>query len=151
MLCGPVRNREERWTGAPRVLGAVGSEQWKSIQWQWTTLRWQLMIGGCTGRNNFPPALVTMGVIPEVKLLPEEIWVHIASLVAKESFPDLLTMKLTCKFFRSVAESDEVYKHARLVKLPLFACLRFLHNSERRLIKRCVQSGNPEAMFLKGH
>ncbi|MED6128687.1 hypothetical protein PIB30_100402 [Stylosanthes scabra] len=92
-----------------------------------------------------------MAVIPEVKLLPQEIWVHIASLVAKESFPDFLNMKLTCKFFRSVAEFDEVYKHARLVKLPPFACLRFLDKSERRLIKRCVQSGNPEAMFLKCH
>ncbi|MED6186912.1 hypothetical protein PIB30_071277 [Stylosanthes scabra] len=101
-------------------------------------------------RNNFPPALVMMAVIPEEKLLPQENWEHIASLVAKE-FPDLLTMKLTCKFFRSVAESDEVYKHARLVKLPPFACLYFLDKSGRRLIKRCMQSWNPEAMFLKGH
>ncbi|MED6162960.1 hypothetical protein PIB30_075440 [Stylosanthes scabra] len=98
-----------------------------------------------------PTALVMMGVIPEVKVLPEEVWVHIATLVAKELFPDLLTMKLTCKFFRSIAESDEVYKHARLVKLPPYACLRFLDKSERLLIKRCLQSGNPEAMFLKGH
>ncbi|MED6175183.1 hypothetical protein PIB30_075965 [Stylosanthes scabra] len=86
-----------------------------------------------------------------VKVLPEEVWVHIATMVVKESFQDLLSMKQDCKCFRFVAESDEVYKHSRLVKLPPFIYLCFIDKSERRLIKRCLKSGNPEAMFLKGH
>ncbi|MED6124094.1 hypothetical protein PIB30_055853 [Stylosanthes scabra] len=92
-----------------------------------------------------------MGVNPDVKVLSEEVWVHLATMVAKESFSDLLNMKQANKFFCSVAESDEVYKHARLVKLPPFAYLRFIDRSERRMIKRCLKSGKPEAVFLKGY
>ncbi|MED6209471.1 hypothetical protein PIB30_055004 [Stylosanthes scabra] len=108
-------------------------------------------ITGYPSRRNYPLALMTMGVNPNVKVLPEEVWVHIATMVGKESFSDLLSMKQANKFFRSVAKSEEVYKHARLVKLPPFAYLRFLERSERRLIKQCLKNGNPEAVFLKGH
>ncbi|MED6224643.1 hypothetical protein PIB30_086163 [Stylosanthes scabra] len=102
-------------------------------------------------RNNYPPGLVTMGVKPDMKVLLEEVWVHIATMVAKESFSTLLSMKQACRFFRPVGESDEVYKNARLVKLHHFAYLPIVNKSERRLIKRCLKSGNSEATFLKGH
>ncbi|MED6184315.1 hypothetical protein PIB30_046256 [Stylosanthes scabra] len=49
-----------------------------------------------------------MAVNLDVNVLPQEVWVHIATMVAKESFPNLLSMKQSCKFFRSIAEFDEV-------------------------------------------
>ncbi|XLR47717.1 uncharacterized protein [Arachis hypogaea] len=85
-----------------------------------------------------------------LNLLPHDIWVRIATKVASYSIKDLFNMQATCKVFLGAARSDDVYKEASMLELPIAFFLYYYGRPEQRFIECCVEAGNPAAILWVG-
>ncbi|XP_059451409.1 putative F-box protein At1g67623 [Corylus avellana] len=82
-----------------------------------------------------------------IKSLPNDLLMEVLVKVASASLTDLLKLKLSCKDFCGLVEDDYIFQHVSLKELPLVWCTR---DEVLSFLKRCKQSGNPDALFREG-
>ncbi|RYQ84140.1 putative F-box protein At1g67623 [Arachis ipaensis] len=83
-------------------------------------------------------------------LLPLEIWLSIATMVASNSIKDLFNMQASCRLFASACNSDTVYKHALVSVLPIACFLDYFGRPAMTFLRRCAKARNPAAMLRVG-
>ncbi|GLT69072.1 hypothetical protein SLA2020_412520 [Shorea laevis] len=82
-----------------------------------------------------------------IKSLPNDLLMEVLAKVASASFTDLFKAKLSCKDFYRLAEDDYVFQHVSLKEFPLVWCTR---EELLYFLRRCKESGNPDALFREG-
>ncbi|XP_052187712.1 putative F-box protein At1g67623 [Diospyros lotus] len=81
--------------------------------------------------------------------LPFDLLLEALGRVASSSFTDLFTIKQCCKDLRRAAEDEYVLERISIEKIPLIH--EWLKHEEASLFfKRCLESGNPEALYRQG-
>lgn len=85
------------------------------------------------------------GMNSRLLALPVELQECIVLRICTDSIESLLSLKQTCKALKEVSDMSSVYASANL--------LRFTYNQLRRgavFMKRCYDSDNPYAIYIKG-
>nr|XP_043608534.1 putative F-box protein At1g67623 [Erigeron canadensis] len=86
---------------------------------------------------------------PVVGSLPEDLLIDVLGRVASSSFTDLFNAKLCCRDFLGAAEDESIFQHVSIDKFPVIHW--FPPSNELLLfLNRCIDKGNPEAMFRQG-
>jgi hypothetical protein len=78
--------------------------------------------------------------------LPNDMLMKVLTKVHSSSFTDLFKAKLTCNDLCGLAEEDHIFQQVSLEKILLF----WSTNAEIMFLRRCKESGNPEAIFREG-
>lgn len=86
---------------------------------------------------------------PVVGSLPGDLLIDVLARVASSSFTDLFNAKLCCRDFLGAAEDESIFQHVSIDKFPV---IHWFPPSDALLsfLNRCVDKGNPEAMFRQG-
>lgn len=86
---------------------------------------------------------------PVVGSLPGDLLVDVLARVASSSFTDLFNAKLCCRDFLGAAEDESIFQHVSIDKFPV---IHWFPPSDELLsfLNRCIDLGNPEAMFRQG-
>jgi len=82
-----------------------------------------------------------------IKSLPSDLLMEVLTKVASASFTDLFNAKLSCKDFYGLTEEDHIFQQVSLKELPLIWCTK---DEVLFFLKRCKESGNPDALFREG-
>ncbi|RYR20158.1 uncharacterized protein LOC107633139 [Arachis ipaensis] len=82
-----------------------------------------------------------------LNLLPLDLWVRIASMVAAGRIQDLFNMQATCTVFLDAARSPVVYKVTSMSVYPIASYFYFVDRPDKRFLYRCADTGNLVAMF----
>ncbi|RYR66872.1 hypothetical protein Ahy_A03g013006 [Arachis hypogaea] len=82
-----------------------------------------------------------------LNILPLDLWVRIASIVALGRIQDIFNMQAICTVFLDAARSPVVYKVASLLKFPIASYFYYIDCPEKSFLYRCANTGNPSAMF----
>ncbi|KAJ7979073.1 F-box protein [Quillaja saponaria] len=86
--------------------------------------------------------------IAPINSLPNELLQQVLARVAATSFSDIYNAKLSCKAFLGAAEDDFIFEHISMDKFPRNSWDP--SNKVFSFLKRCLQSGNAEALYRKG-
>jgi hypothetical protein len=81
-----------------------------------------------------------------INILPNDMLTEVLTKVASSSFTDLFKAKLTCRDLCRLVEDDHIFQQASLENILHSWCT----NAEVMLLKRCKESGNPDAIFREG-
>jgi hypothetical protein len=79
-------------------------------------------------------------------ILPNDMLIEVLTRVTSSSFTDLFNGKLTCRDLCELADEDYIFQQASLENIPHSWC----SNAEVLFLKRCKESGNPNAIFREG-